>query len=263
MDQQVSAVDVCPVCKAKEQGRTPPRRKCTCNSGKTVTRAREPVSFNRNQERQSRELHYCREGLVDHEDPYSKCEAAACLGAECDCKAWRRFELKLYNACRLPGHATRNVSAARDLLTGSAAQSLRERYAASMDEEQRNRLADACEFGDMELLRCLLDIGSNASDRCIYWPDPEEEQVGVVATPLYIAAAGGKPDVITFLKDQGADQQTGRRLRVMGQRLSTSPLRMGMCQWLDFSTRTMWTWARPTRTGRQPCMLPLRLGALK
>ena len=205
MDQQVSAVDLCPVCKAKEQGRTPPRRKCTCNSGKTVTRAREPVSFNRNQERQSRELHYCCEGLVDHEDPYSKCEAAACLGAECDCKAWRRFESKLYNACRLPGHATRNVSAARDLLTGSAAQSLRERYAASMDEEQRNRLVDACEFGDMELLRCLLDIGSNASDRCIYWPDPEEEQVGVVATPLYIAAAGGKPDVITFLKDQGAD----------------------------------------------------------
>ena len=120
MDQQVSAVDVCPVCKAKEQGRTPQRRKCTCNSGKTVTRAREPVSFNRNQERQSRELHYCCEGLVDHEDQYSKCEAAACLGAECDCKAWRRFESKLYNACRLPGHAMRNVSAARDLLTAGA-----------------------------------------------------------------------------------------------------------------------------------------------
>ena len=156
----------CAVCKAKREQRRIPKRKCTCQSGWTVGRNTSSADQQRYAERQSRELERALLGTS-----FIDCKCSVC-------NSWSNDAF---------GIAMESLGAAQEGMQLACEEGNMQRLRSLFDEIRedlpcpkerewvlllRLTMAAACEFGNIDAVRFLLECGMSLEDGCHFYDPP-------------------------------------------------------------------------------------------
>ena len=196
---EVCAHTLCSVCTAKHSGTRVPKRKCTCDSGDTVTRNRAATS--RWPEVCSRDANVCMFGAKW----YMMDDVGDAEFEELDVLA---YQSGIVGSTRHDSYMKSCKAGDLDVLRLLGTRGSKDmRY--SWQLFWREAFSNACEGGHVEVVRYLLSVVGNVtlSTLCPYDSEYVEPYVGIPnpAPPLWIASNFGHAALVSFLVQQHAD----------------------------------------------------------
>ena len=206
-------VEACAVCKARQAGLAPPKRKCTCESGFTsqrhsVSTVQSSSRSSKPQEREQTRVLGLPPDLVDMEDTYGFKDMVFSDGEVISVydKTEESSDYWAFHEDVIQASESGDVAAVRSLLEGSVVANLVTRFEDSMQWTRREALGIACANGSVSLVSLWLDDGGlQLSDRCFDPPRGDSDPYNVGATPLRIAAGHGHSELVRMLIARGAD----------------------------------------------------------